>query len=85
MVEDGDRVVSAACGRAWPGSGAAARSRVPRPGLPGAGGAPGEDRAVEWGYAMLQVDASDDSRPILERLGLHVVGATVPYETTPEQ
>lgn len=35
--------------------------------------------AVERGYSTLQVDASDDSRPILERLGLHVVGGTVPY------
>jgi GNAT superfamily N-acetyltransferase len=38
--------------------------------------------AVERGYATLQVDASDDSRPLLERLGMHVVGRTVPYVTT---
>ena len=38
--------------------------------------------AIERGYSTLQVDASDDSRPILERLGLHVVGRTVPYVTT---
>jgi GNAT superfamily N-acetyltransferase len=38
--------------------------------------------AIERGYSTLQVDASDDSRPILERLGLHVVGGTVPYVTT---
>lgn len=37
--------------------------------------------AAQRGYSMLQVDASDDSRPILERLGLHVVGGTVPYVT----
>lgn len=35
--------------------------------------------AVELGYPVLQVDASDDSRPILEHLGLHVVGGTTPY------
>jgi len=35
--------------------------------------------AVELGYDVLQVDASDDSRPILERLGLQVVGGTTPY------
>ncbi len=35
--------------------------------------------AVDLGYDLLQVDASDDSRPILERLGLHVVGGTTPY------
>ena len=40
--------------------------------------------ALERGYTTLQVDASEDSRPILERLGLHVVGRTVPYVTTPQ-
>ena len=35
--------------------------------------------AVELGYRIIQVDASDDSRPILERLGLSVVGGTTPY------
>lgn len=35
--------------------------------------------AVELGHDVLQVDASDDSRPILEHLGLHVVGGTTPY------
>ena len=35
--------------------------------------------AVDRGYRFLQVDASDDSRPILERLGLSVVGGTTPY------
>lgn len=36
-------------------------------------------RALELGYPILQVDASDDSRPILQRLGLHVIGGTQPY------
>jgi GNAT superfamily N-acetyltransferase len=35
--------------------------------------------AVNLGYRFLQVDASEDSRPILERLGLSVVGGTTPY------
>ncbi len=35
--------------------------------------------AVELGFTVLQVDASDDSRPILEHLGLQVVGGTTPY------
>ena len=35
--------------------------------------------ALELGYDLLQVDASDDSRPILERLGLQTVGGTTPY------
>lgn len=35
--------------------------------------------AEELGYPLLQVDASDDSRPILERLGLITVGGTQPF------
>lgn len=36
--------------------------------------------AIELGHPILHVDASDDSRPILERLGLHVVGGTQPFQ-----
>lgn len=35
--------------------------------------------AAERGFRYLQVDASDDSRPILERLGLHRLTSTTPY------
>lgn len=35
------------------------------------------------GYTMLQVDASDESRPILERLGFVPVTTTTPYVYTP--
>ncbi|UQX05162.1 GNAT family N-acetyltransferase [Streptomyces sp. RerS4] len=35
--------------------------------------------AAERGIPYLQVDASDDSRPILERLGFGVLGVTIPY------
>jgi GNAT superfamily N-acetyltransferase len=35
------------------------------------------------GYLFLQVDASDDSRPILQRLGLVPVTTTTPYVYTP--
>ncbi len=35
------------------------------------------------GFTMLQVDASDDSRPILERLGFVAVTTTTPYVFTP--
>jgi GNAT superfamily N-acetyltransferase len=35
--------------------------------------------ALDRGFTVLQVDASEDSRPILQRLGLQVVGGTVPY------
>ena len=40
--------------------------------------------AAERGYEFLQVDASPDSRPILERLGLRVLTSTTPYIWTPE-
>jgi GNAT superfamily N-acetyltransferase len=36
-------------------------------------------RAVELGYRYLQVDASDDSSPILQRLGFLAVTTTTPY------
>ena len=39
--------------------------------------------AVGHGYRFLQVDASDDSRPILERLGFVAVTTTTPYVWTP--
>jgi len=39
--------------------------------------------AVEHGVKYLQVDASDDSRPILERLGFVAVTTTTPYVWTP--
>jgi GNAT superfamily N-acetyltransferase len=40
-------------------------------------------RAVELGYRYLQVDASDDSSPILQRLGFVPVTTTTPYVHTP--
>lgn len=39
--------------------------------------------AAEIGRRYLQVDASDDSRPILERLGFIAVGTTTPYVWSP--
>jgi GNAT superfamily N-acetyltransferase len=35
------------------------------------------------GYEFLRVDASEDSRPILQKLGLHAVTTTTPYEWKP--
>ncbi|MFJ3979621.1 GNAT family N-acetyltransferase [Streptomyces sp. NPDC090021] len=35
--------------------------------------------AAKLGIPYLQVDASEDSRPVLERLGFGVMGVTVPY------
>jgi GNAT superfamily N-acetyltransferase len=40
-------------------------------------------RAVERGFRYLEVDASDDSRPILRRLGLTAVTTTTPYVWSP--
>jgi GNAT superfamily N-acetyltransferase len=40
-------------------------------------------RAVELGYKYLQVDASDDSSPILQRLGFNPVTTTTPWVHTP--
>jgi GNAT superfamily N-acetyltransferase len=39
--------------------------------------------ALARGYRYLEVDASDDSRPILERLGFVVVGTTTPFVWSP--
>jgi hypothetical protein len=39
--------------------------------------------ATVRGYSLLQVDASDDSRPILRRLGFVAVTTTTPYVFTP--
>jgi hypothetical protein len=39
--------------------------------------------AAERGFDLLQVDASDDSRPILERLGFIPVATTTPYTWAP--
>ena len=39
--------------------------------------------AAERGFSLLEVDASDDSRPILERLGFVAVTTTTPYVWSP--
>ncbi len=39
--------------------------------------------AAELGYEFLQVDASDQSRPILQRLGFEALGTTTPYRREP--
>lgn len=39
--------------------------------------------AAERGFRLLEVDASDDSRPILERLGFVAVTTTTPYVWKP--
>jgi ribosomal protein S18 acetylase RimI-like enzyme len=39
--------------------------------------------AAESGHRFLQVDCTDDSRPILERLGMLTIDTTTPYRFTP--
>jgi GNAT superfamily N-acetyltransferase len=41
--------------------------------------------ATERGFRYLQVDASDDSAPILRRLGFHHLTTTTPYVWSPEK
>ena len=41
------------------------------------------DEAAERGFRYLQVDASPDSRPILERLGLRTLTSTTPWNWQP--
>ena len=85
VVEDGDLVVSAAWFTPLGGTGVAGLwggstlVAYRRRGIYRALVARRAQLAVELGYGILQVDASDDSRPILERLGLSVVGGTTPY------
>ena len=39
--------------------------------------------AAQRGFRLVEVDASDDSRPILERLGFAAVTTTTPYVWSP--
>lgn len=90
VVEDSDRVVSAAwlapvVGTSFAGLwGGSTLADYRGRGIYRALVARRARDAVAGGYTLLQVDASDESRPILERLGLHVVGGTTPYVWTPE-
>ncbi|MFC7467169.1 hypothetical protein ACFQVA_05440 [Actinomadura keratinilytica] len=88
VVLDGDRPLSAG---GWsgtragssPGCGAAVPSRPPVASActgrwsPSGPGSP--PRGVRW----VQVDATDRSRPILERLGFRTLTTTTPYVWTP--
>jgi GNAT superfamily N-acetyltransferase len=85
MVEDGDLVVSAAWLTPFPGTsvaglwGGSTLASYRGRGIYRALVARRAQLAIEQGFRYLQVDASDDSRPILERLGLAVIGGTTPY------
>lgn len=89
VVKDGDRAVSAAWLVPLPGTrvaglwGGSTRATYRGRGIYRALVAHRARIALERGYPILQVDASDDSRPILERLGLQVVGGTTPYVVDP--
>jgi GNAT superfamily N-acetyltransferase len=89
IVKDGDLAVSAAWLVPVPGTriagfwGGSTRAAYRGRGIYRALVAHRARLAVARGYSILQVDASDDSRPILERLGLQIVGGTTPYVTTP--
>jgi GNAT superfamily N-acetyltransferase len=91
VVKDGDLAVSAAWLVPIPGTriaglwGGSTRAAYRGRGIYRALVAHRAQLALERGYPILQVDATDDSRPILERLGLHVVGGTTPYVRTAEK
>ena len=85
LVEDGELVVSAAWLTPFAGTSVAGLwggSTLPAyrgRGIYRALVARRAQLASALGFRLLQVDASADSRPILERLGLRVVGGTTPY------
>src|SRR6185369_5953772 len=85
VVEAGDLVVSAAWIRFVPGTdfaglwGGSTLKEFRGRGIYKALVAVRAADAVERGHKYLQVDASDDSRPILERLGFVAVTTTTPF------
>ena len=90
VAEAGEQVVSAAWVELNPGTefaGLWGGSTLPgwrRLGIYRALVAARAQMAVGAGYRYLQVDASPDSRPILERLGMVQVTTTTPYVWAPE-
>mgnify|MGYP002620272464 FL=1 len=89
VVKDGDRAVSAAWMVPLPGTrvvgfwGGSTLAAYRGRGIYRALVAHRARIALDRGYTIVQVDASDDSRPILQRLGLHIVGGTTPYVVSP--
>lgn len=85
LVESGDTVVSAAWIRFVPGTefaglwGGSTLEEFRGRGLYKALVAVRAADAIERGHKYLQVDASADSRPILERLGFVAITTTTPY------
>jgi GNAT superfamily N-acetyltransferase len=89
LAESGDRVVSAAWTRYVPGTefaglwGGATLSEYRGRGIYQSLVEHRARRAAETGYSLLQVDASSNSRPILERVGMVPVATTTPYVFDP--
>ncbi len=89
VAEADDTVVSAGWVRYTPGTefasfwGGSTLERWRRKGIYRALVAARARLAIERGYRYLQVDASDNSRPILERLGFVTLTITIPYVFTP--
>jgi GNAT superfamily N-acetyltransferase len=89
LAEAGDVVVSAAWLVVMPGTGfggllgGSTLARWRRRGIYRALVAERARLARERGLEYLQVDASEDSRPVLERLGLHRVATTTPMVWQP--
>lgn len=89
VAEAGDLVVCAGWVRFDPGSefatlwGGSTLAEWRRRGIYRALVAVRANLAAARGYRFLEVDASDDSRPILERLGFVAVTTTTPYVWSP--
>jgi len=89
VAEAGDAIVCAAWvrferGTAWASLwGGATRAEWRRRGIYRATVRHRANLALAEGYELVQVDASDDSRPILERLGFVPVTTTTPWQWTP--
>jgi len=89
VVEAGDAIVCAAWVRFEKGTlwsslwGGATREDWRRRGIYKATVRHRANLALEEGYELVQVDASDDSRPILERLGFAAITTTTPWQWTP--
>ena len=90
VAEAGGQVISTARANLFPGSDFATlwagstRAEWRGKGIYRASVAHRAQLAARRGFRYLQVDASDDSQPILERLGFITVSSTTPYVWSPQ-
>lgn len=90
VAEAGDTIACAAWARFEPGTawaslwGGATRPEWRRRGIYKATVRHRANLALAAGYELVQVDASDDSRPILERLGFRAITTTTPWQWAPK-